>query len=475
MEGDTISAIATPKGSGGIGIIRVSGSCAMDVAAAVFRPASGKALSDYASHRAVYGHIVEGDGSPVDEGLALVMRAPHSYTCEDVVELQCHGGMTVLRRVLSRTWEAGARPAARGEFTKRAFLSGRLDLAQAEAVMAVIEARSERALKMAQGHLAGHFSAQIRAMRQTILSMVAHIEAAIDFPEDEVDDVLTADLEKNVVDLVNRISALLDTAHAGKILRDGLMTAIIGKPNVGKSSLLNALLREERAIVTDIPGTTRDAIEEYAEVGGVPLCIIDTAGIRQSADAVEQIGVERARAYADRAALVLALFDGSRALDSEDDVILSMLRGKDAICLLTKSDLLSVTGREALKRRARQNGLCGAEGEEADMEIIEIAAKADDVGRDGLDALGEAICRRAYRNAAEGEEADFVADARQADILRRAKEHLSGALITMEQEIGLDFISIDLRSALSALGELTGETAGEDVLDEIFSKFCIGK
>ena len=471
MEADTISAIATAQGAGGIGIVRISGARALAVADAIFRPLSGCSLMDAESHHAIYGRVEGANGRTIDEALALVMRAPHSYTREDVVELQCHGGAAILRRVLARTWEQGARPAERGEFTKRAFLNGRLDLAQAEAVMAVIEARSDRALAMAEGHLAGHFSTRIRDMRQTLLSMTAHIEAAIDFPEDEVDDVLEADLERNVVDLINHILDLLATANTGRILREGLMTAIVGKPNVGKSSLLNALLREERAIVTDIPGTTRDAIEEYADIGGVPLRIIDTAGIREAANRVEQIGVERARAYVSEAALVLALFDSSRALTEEDEAIFSLLAGKETIFLLTKSDLPAVTDREALLAKARA---CGVQGE---IEIVAIAAQRDAQGADssGLAALAAAIARRAYRGAAEGEEAGFVADARQADVLRCAKEHLQGALLTLEQGTGLDFVSIDLRAAWEKLGELTGETIGTDILDEIFSKFCIGK
>lgn len=274
QQGDTISAIATPQGEGGIGVIRISGEHALKTAGKVFRAKNGKPLVMAGSHRAVYGHIVDEAGKVIDEALALVMIAPHSYTVEDVVELQCHGGLMTLRKTLELTWKAGARPAERGEFTKRAFLNGRLDLSEAQAVMDIIQARTETSLTMAAGHLTGHFSKEIQAMRHDILGMIAHIEAAIDFPEDEVDDILTYDIEKNVVEIRNKIANLLKTAHAGRILRDGLLTAIIGKPNVGKSSLLNSLLREERAIVTDVPGTTRDSIEEYADVGGIPLRIM---------------------------------------------------------------------------------------------------------------------------------------------------------------------------------------------------------
>ncbi|MBQ1614406.1 MAG: tRNA uridine-5-carboxymethylaminomethyl(34) synthesis GTPase MnmE, partial [Selenomonas sp.] len=336
MQGDTISAIATAQGEGGIGIIRLSGGEALTVADKMFRPASGKSILDYPSHRAVYGTVVDEEGRTVDEAMAIIMKAPHSYTKEDVVELQCHGGVMPLRKTLALTYAHGARPAEGGEFTKRAFLNGRLDLSQAQAVMDIITAKTDRSLKMATGHLTGQFSAQIKEWRHEILGQIAHLEAAIDFPEDEVDDVVTEEVSDKVSEVRQNIAKFLKTAGTGRILREGLMTAIVGKPNVGKSSLLNALLQEERAIVTDIPGTTRDSIEEYANVGGVPLRIIDTAGIRATEDVVERIGVEKARQMVNEAALGLALIDGSRPLDKEDEEILELLQGREAIVLLNK-------------------------------------------------------------------------------------------------------------------------------------------
>lgn len=459
QQSDTIAAIATAQGEGGIGIIRISGAKAVEVADRVVRIASGRKLMDYKTQSVMFGHIVDEDGKVVDEAMVLLMLAPHSYTKEDVVELQCHGGVMPLRRTLQLTWQAGARPAERGEFTKRAFLNGRLDLAQAQAVMEVIGAKTERSLTMAAGHLAGRFSAGIHAMRHDILGMIAHLEAAIDFPEDEVDEVVIDEVEKKVVEVRNKIRKLLQTAHTGRILRDGLLTTIIGKPNVGKSSLLNALLREERAIVTDIPGTTRDCIEEYVNIDGVPLRIIDTAGIRATDDLVEQIGVEKARAYVSEASLVLALFDASRDLSGEDEEILRLIQGRNALVLLNKSDLAPLLTPAVMQERTA-------------APVLAIST----VTEHGLDCLSEAIRQQAYAGSIDGgDESFFVSDERQAEILRQTDNHLSAALRTIGREMGLDFISIDLRSAWEKLGELTGETVGEDIIDEIFSKFCIGK
>ena len=458
MQGDTISAIATPQGEGGIGIIRLSGDKAIEIAAKLFRPASGRELTSYESHRAVYGRIVDVDGRIIDEAITLVMKAPHSYTKEDVVELQCHGGVMPLRKALALTYDYGARPAEGGEFTKRAFLNGRLDLSQAQAVMDIITAKTDRSLKMASGHLTGQFSRQIKEWRHEILGQIAHLEAAIDFPEDEVDDIVMEEVAKKVVEVRNYIQKLLRTAGTGRILREGLMTAIVGKPNVGKSRLLNALLQEERAIVTDIPGTTRDSIEEYANVGGVPLRIIDTAGIRATEDVVERIGVEKSRRMIDQAALVLALFDGSRPLDHEDEEILSLLAGQEAIVLLNKSDLAAVVTAEELSDKAA-------------VPVIEISTK----DYSGMDKLTEAIKAKVYGGEVLADEGSFVSDERQANLLRNADKHLAAAITTIDAGLGLDFISIDLRSAWETLGEITGDTVGEDIIDEIFSKFCIGK
>ncbi len=448
-NGETISAIATAAGAAGVGIVRLSGAEAIAIAQKIFdKPLSG-------DRKVIFGHVKNFSGEVVDEAIALVMRAPKSYTKENVVELQCHGGVVVLREVLKLTFEAGARPAERGEFTKRAFLNGRIDLTQAQAVLDVIQAKTSAALSIAQNQLAGKTSKEIREIRQAILNSAAHIEATIDFPEDDLDAVTLNAVDKNISAQIERLEKFLANQAAGKILREGLETAIIGKPNVGKSSLLNFFAKTDRAIVTDIPGTTRDQIEEFVNVGGIPLKIIDTAGIRNSNDAVEQIGIARAKDCAQRAELILALFDGSRPLDTEDDEIFKLLPNRDAIILLTKSDLPQVTPVALI-------------AEKIPALVIEISLKSGA----GTDELLNAITERVGKIDFE---MSFVRDEREANLLRRAVKYLREAQETIQAGVGIDFVSIDLRAALEALSELTGEAVSEDVISEIFSKFCVGK
>lgn len=447
---DTISAIATAAGAAGIGIVRLSGDDAIVIAEKIFdRP-----LAE--DRNIIFGHVKNFSGEVVDEAIALVMRAPKSYTRENVVELQCHGGGVVLREVLRLTLEAGARPAERGEFTKRAFLNGRIDLTQAQAVLDVIQAKTAAALTVAQNQLAGMTSKTIHEIRQAILNSAAHIEATIDFPEDDLDDVTLAEVDKNISAQIAKLDELLRNQTAGRILREGLETAIIGKPNVGKSSLLNFFAKAERAIVTDIPGTTRDSIEEFVNVGGIPLKIIDTAGIRRSGDAVERIGIARARDCAKRAELILALFDSSRPLDDEDEEIFNLLHDRDALILLTKIDLPQVTTAELLAKKIPA------------AKVIELSLRSGE----GCDKLLSTITECV---GAIDFEMSFVRDEREADLLRRAVKHLHEAKETIQANVGIDFVSIDLRGALEDLSELTGEAVGDDVLNEIFSKFCIGK
>ena len=462
QQGDTISAIVTPTGTGGVGIIRLSGEEAIAIADAMFLAKNGKKLEETVSSSFSYGHLLNGDGSVLDEAIVLMMRTPHSYTREDVVELQCHGGPVVLRAVLERTFALGARPAERGEFTKRAFLNGRLDLSEAQAVMEVVGARTETSLRMASGRLAGRFSGKIKEIRRKILELIAHLEATIDFPEEEIDDVVVDDVRLHVVIMQEQIEAILKTSHAGAILRDGLKTAIIGKPNVGKSSLMNALLFEERVIVTDMPGTTRDSIEVCADVGGVPLSLIDTAGIRDAKDQAEKIGIARARDCAKKASLILAVFDASSPMTEEDKEILALTAGKETIFLLNKSDQPTPPEamNEAVIRAASPKAV-----------VLPISAKTGE----GMESLTRQIEKTVYDGELKGDEASFAADAREVDILQRSKAFLSDALQTIENGMSADFIVIDLRSAWEKLGEITGDTVGEDIIDEIFRRFCLGK
>ncbi len=456
---DTISAVATAVGEAGIGIVRLSGERSVEIAEKIFWCNNKNKLSQLSSYRAAYGQIRDLRGEMVDEAIALVMRGPRSYTGEDVVELQCHGGVMALRRTLALTYEAGARPAERGEFTKRAFLNGRLDLSQAQAVMDVIQAKTEASLKVAAGHLSGAFSKRIGKLRGDILEQIAHLEASIDFPEEDVEDVVLDRVDEKVMDFINYLEDMLRTARTGRILREGLMTAIIGKPNVGKSSLLNALLREERAIVTDIPGTTRDSIEEWVDLGGVPLRIVDTAGIRRTEDAVERMGVEKSREYAEDASLILALFDVSEDLTEEDEEIMKLIENRNAILVLSKKDKKPAFPPERLQERFSGFPLCRISTRE----------------ETGLRELEKAILQKVYEKDFSVEEGSFVNDERQADLLRQAKARLEEARGAVASGMGADFVSIDLRSAWEKLGEITGETVGEDIIDEIFRRFCIGK
>ena len=444
-KNETISAIATATGSAGGGIIRLSGVDSIEIADKIFCAMNHKKLSDFDDRKIIFGHVKNFDGKIIDEVIILLMRAPKSYTKENVVEIQCHGGIEVLREILNLTFKAGARPAERGEFTKRAFLNGRIDLTQAQAVLDVIQAKNSAALNIAQNRLNGKISKKIRDIRQNILNVLAHIDALIDFPEDEVDEIFLDEIDEKISAQIEELKKFLKNYRQGKILREGLSTAIIGKPNVGKSSLLNYLTDSDRAIVTEIPGTTRDIIEEFINVGEIPLKIIDTAGIRNSGDVVEKIGINRAKEIAKNAELILALFDGSSELSEEDEEIFKILRA-DSIILLTKSDLPQKNFMNGIKISTKT-------GEGIDELLAEISKKVGKIDY----------------------EMNFVNDEREADILRRAIKNLENARETIKNNVGIDFVAIDLKAALELFGEITGESVTEDVINEIFSKFCIGK
>ena len=462
----TISAIATAIGQGGIGIVRISGEKAVEIAEKCFRPAAGGKVREY-GRSAVYGNIYKENEEFLDEAICIVMEAPHSYTCEDVVELQCHGGPVVLRELLALTYRLGARPAEPGEFTKRAFLNGRLDLSQAQSVMDMIQARTTMSLEMAAGNLQGRLSEKIQEMRQEILGVIAHLEASIDFPEDDIEDVAMEEAELKVEKLHGDLEDLLASAQTGQILRDGLQTAIIGRPNAGKSSLLNLMLGQERAIVTDVPGTTRDSIEEYMNIGGIPLRLADTAGIRETDNLVEKIGVDKAYSYAKEAELVLAVIDGSQPMSQEDEPIWQLLKECQGriILILNKADQEQVISEEQIREKAAEKEV------EEIYRIISLSAKSGE----GLGALEDAIKEMVFAGKISCRESIMVSDARQADIIRQALLLLDQTRVTLMTGMSEDFVVIDLRSAWEKLGEITGDTLGEDIIDEIFSRFCIGK
>ena len=460
MAEDTISAIVTAPGEAGVGIVRVSGPLAQNVGEALFCSASGRKLAELPSHYASYGKVVNPvDGAMVDEVLLLVMRAPHSYTREDVVEIQCHGSHVSLRRILALTLSCGARLAEPGEFTKRAFLNGRLDLTQAEAVMDVIRAKTEASLRLAVRHLEGGLAAAIRAERERLLALIAHIEALLDYPEEEIEEVSAQQAADGAALATAKLQHLLDTADQGKVLREGLATVILGKPNVGKSSLLNALVRTQRAIVTDVPGTTRDVIEEYVNLRGVPLRIIDTAGIRETEDIVEKLGVERSRQMLEEADLVLVLLDTSRPLSTEDKEVLTLLGAQKSLVLLNKSDLPPLWGEEEIRTLA------------PGQQVLRISLAA----ASGLEELEEAIVQQVYCGAASQGEGLLAVNVRQEALLQQAVRHLQEVGVAAAAGMPLDCLSIDLRAAWTLLGEITGDTVGEDMITEIFSRFCIGK
>jgi len=455
MFDDTIAAIATPPGEGGIGIVRISGRDAVAILGRVFSPAGS--VSKFESHRVYYGHAVEQPGGPpIDEVVALCMLAPRSYTREDVVELHCHGGPVPLRRVLMAALRAGARPAMAGEFTLRAFLNGRIDLAQAEAVMDVVRSRTDLGLSLAMAGLGGRLSERVSAIRKDLVATLAYLEATIDFPDDDFPE---EDVGGSLDRSLEALRQLLASADQGIICRQGARVAIVGRPNVGKSSLLNALLQADRAIVTEIPGTTRDTLEETADFGGVPVCLVDTAGIVESQDPVERLGVERSRRAIESADLCLLVVDRSARLLPEDREVASALAGKRAILVANKSDLPRATAPDELASLVQ-----GA-------PIVETSASACS----GLDALRGAVVELLVGTSAKQSDELLVSNPRHKAVLERAERYLRDAVASMEAGFPTDCVASDVRAAVDCLGEITGETATQELLEEIFSRFCVGK
>lgn len=457
---DTIAAIATAYGEAAIGMVRISGPNTFSLLDRLFHDSRGRPASSLPARTACVGEIRDpASGRPVDQVVLILYRAPHSYTGEDVAEICGHGGMVPLRRILTLVLAHGARLARRGEFTCRAFLNGKLDLAQAEAVVDIVQARTEAALGLAVGQLEGRLSALVRQARDAILPLVAHIEATIDFPED-VPEMPRTEIAHRIAEALAKVEPLLSSAQAGRIYREGVRVVIAGRPNVGKSSLLNALLREERAIVTDIPGTTRDVIEEMANIRGIPIRTIDTAGIRPARDPVEAIGVQRALAQIAEADLVLAVLDASQPFGAEDEEVLERVRDRPVVVVLNKCDLpdLQITSEHV--SRLLPNA-----------PVVFISA----LKGTGLSELEEKITATVLGGPEPRAEDPLVTSARHQAALEAARTALNEARTTLSAGLPLDLVAMDLRGALDALGQITGESVSEGILEEIFSRFCVGK
>ncbi|WP_298820737.1 tRNA uridine-5-carboxymethylaminomethyl(34) synthesis GTPase MnmE [Chloroflexus sp.] len=451
---DTIAAIATPPGEGGIGIIRLSGPDAQPIALKIFRPARPGRLR---SHRVRYGHVIGPDGNVIDEALLTLMAAPHSFTREDVIEISCHGGALPVQLTLEAALAAGARLANPGEFTLRAFLNGRIDLSQAEATLDIIRAQTSVGLAVAQAQLGGWLAREVRAARAALLEPLAYVTALIDFPEEGIEPQAIAEPIRQALATVER---LLSSADQGIVIRNGARVALVGRPNVGKSSLLNALLRVERAIVTPIPGTTRDTLEETANLAGVPVVLIDTAGMRASTDPVEQIGVERAVAALASADLALLVLDAQQPLTAEDEAMLVATAEQPALIVWNKCDDPALPPPPPPPHPKR-------------VAVVACSARYGH----GIDTLAQAIATALLGGAppVAGAATHLVSNPRHRAALRRAAECLRAAQETLATNAALDLLAADLTGAANALGEITGETVGEDLLDVIFSRFCIGK
>ena len=455
---DTIAAIATAPGEGGIGIIRISGERSLPVAQSIFKSVTGKLIEDYNTRTLIYGTVVDGE-KVIDEALVAYMKGPKSYTGEDVIEINCHGGFISVKKILELILSKDVRLADAGEFTKRAFLNGRIDLSQAEAIIDVIKAKTDKAHEVAQSQLEGTLSKKIRELRFKVTEVLAHLEVSIDFAEEDVEEITYQTLEEKAIELRNEIKKLYDTAESGKILRDGLKTVIVGKPNVGKSSLLNSILGENRAIVTDIAGTTRDVIEEFVNIKGIPLKIVDTAGIRETEDIVEKIGVERSKESYNTADLVIMVLDSSRPLSQEDREILETLEDKKTIVILNKTDLPQEIELDELSKYVD----CSS--------IIKISA----LQNEGIEELQDKIEAMVYKGSVKNSSSLMITNSRHKDALLKAYESINDAIIAIDQNMPYDFIEVDFKNIWDYLGYINGDTVREDLLDTIFANFCIGK
>ncbi len=457
MHTDTIAAIATAMSPSGIGIVRISGSQAFSVIEKIFRKKNGKTADTRQSHRIHYGYIQDGE-EVLDEVLVMIMKGPHSYTAEDTVEINCHGGVLVMQRILETVIRNGARPAEPGEFTKRAFLNGRIDLSQAEAVIDVINAQNDNALKSSVHQLRGQVSRKIREIRETILYEIAFIESALDDPEHISLEGYPPQLSEKLASVEEELRRLLDTFDDGRVMTEGVRTVILGKPNAGKSTLMNVLAGEEKAIVTDIAGTTRDTLEETIRLRGITLRVVDTAGIRDTEDVVEKIGVSRAMEAAKNADLIIYVVDGSTELDENDRNIIRLIQGRKAVVLLNKSDLDMKVGQEELER------LTG-------RRVLPVSAREET----GIELLEQEIQTMFFQGGLHFNDQVYITNARHKAALEDGARSIAMVRRSIADGMPEDFYSIDLMDAYQKLGTIVGEAVGEDLVNEIFSKFCMGK
>lgn len=453
---DTIAAISTPRGEGGIGIVRMSGSDSLCILTKIFKPISNKKVSDLRNFSINYGHLYDGE-ELIDEVLVSIMKGPNTYTKEDIVEINCHGGFLITERVLELVLKSGARIAEIGEFTRRAFLNGRLDLTQAEAVIDLIHGKTDKSISLSLNQLRGDLREQIDILKKQLLDVSAHVNVVLDYPEEGIDDPLPDDLVDNLHNVVNTTDALIKSYNKGKMIKEGVKTAIVGKPNVGKSSLLNSVLREERAIVTHVAGTTRDIIEEVVNLNGVPLVLVDTAGIRKTDDLVENIGVEKSKELIDKADLILFVVDNSRELDEEDLKIHERIQADKVIGLINKTDIESKLDTTPLTKIKKW---------------IKISA----LEKIGIDSMEKEI----YNYVVSGQVEDsseklVITNVRHKSALEKTKAAVENIFETIDMGLPMDLIAVDLKEALDSLSEVTGEISNEDLLDHIFSNFCVGK
>ncbi|MBQ9960632.1 MAG: tRNA uridine-5-carboxymethylaminomethyl(34) synthesis GTPase MnmE [Firmicutes bacterium] len=456
MREDTIAAIATATGEGGIGIVRISGEDSLNILNKIFCPVSGKINNRVLS----YGHIIDPDNDKtVDEVMSVFMKGPHSYTAEDVVEIQCHGSVVSLRKILALTLKHGARLAERGEFTKRAFLNGRLDLSQAEAVIDLIKAKSDKTFDIALSQLEGAFSSKIKEIRADLVDILVNLTVNIDYPDEDIEEMTYEKLEEGLRLVNNKIEGLLSTADTGRIINEGLKVSIVGKPNVGKSSLMNALMGENRAIVTDIPGTTRDTIEESITIRDIPIILTDTAGIHETDDVIEQIGIEKSKESFNKADLVIFMLDASSQLTQEDYEILNHIGERKAIVLLNKTDIGKNIDETEIKNVLN------------DAFIIETAVREGI----GISALADIIENMVYGGEVSQKSSLLVTNVRHKNILEESNQSIIDALDLIAAWQPLEFIEIDVNRCYELLGEIIGETAADDIIEKVFERFCLGK